>query len=52
MKARTMAGLMAGSALGIAFGAGLMMMPQAKQVRRAVSKGAADLGKNVQNWIK
>ena len=35
MKATTVAGLVAGSALGLAVGAGLMMMPQGKQVRKA-----------------
>ncbi len=52
MKGTTMAGLMAGSALGIAVGAGLMMMPQTKQVRKAIEKGASDLSKSVSGWIK
>ena len=52
MKATTMAGLMAGSALGVAVGAGLMMMPQTKQVRKAIEKGAGDLSKSVANWIR
>lgn len=52
MKAKTVAGLMAGSALGIALGAGLMMMPQTKQMRKAIEKGASDLGKNITGWIK
>jgi len=47
-----MAGVMAGSALGIAIGAGLMMMPQTKHMRRAIEKGANDLSRNVANWIK
>lgn len=52
MRPRTVAGLMAGSVLGVALGAGLMMMPQGKQVRKAIGKGAGDLGKSVTNWIK
>lgn len=52
MKARTVAGLMAGSALGIAVGAGLMMMPQTKQMRSAIKKGANELGKNMTGWMK
>ncbi|MCL1964106.1 MAG: hypothetical protein FWF69_03485 [Firmicutes bacterium] len=52
MKATTVAGLMAGSALGIAVGAGLMMMPQTKHVRRAIEKGASDLSRSVSNWIR
>lgn len=52
MKATTVAGLMAGSALGIAVGAGLMMMPQAKNVRSKIEKGANDIGKSVAQWMK
>lgn len=52
MKAKTVAGLMAGSALGIALGAGLMMMPQGKQMRRALEKGASGISKSVSNWMK
>lgn len=52
MKPKTVAGLMAGSALGIALGAGLMMMPQGKQVRSAIRKGASGLGKSVAGWVK
>lgn len=50
MKGTTVAGLVAGSALGIAVGAGIMMMPQTKQMRRAIEKGANDLSKTVANW--
>ena len=52
MRPKTIAGLMAGSALGIALGAGLMMTPQGKGVRKAIGKGAAGLSKNVAGWIK
>lgn len=47
-----MAGLMAGSALGIAMGAGLMMMPQTKQMRKAIGKSATELSRSVSNWIR
>lgn len=47
MKAKTVAGMMAGSAIGIAIGAGIMMMPQAKRLRKTIQKGASDLGKNI-----
>jgi hypothetical protein len=52
MKTTTVAGLMAGSAIGIAVGAGLMMMPQTKQVRKAIEKGTSDLGRKVAGWVK
>ncbi|HIQ64058.1 MAG: hypothetical protein UFE80_09530 [Christensenellales bacterium] len=52
MKATTVAGLVAGSALGLAVGAGLMMMPQGKQVRKAIEKGASDLGRSMSHWMK
>ncbi len=52
MKATTITGLMAGSALGIAVGAGLMMMPQTRQMRKAIEKGASDLGKSISGWVK
>jgi len=52
VKATTVAGLMAGSALGIAVGAGLMMMPQTKSMRKAIEKGACGLSKSVANWIR
>ncbi|MDR0929634.1 MAG: hypothetical protein LBM74_07990 [Oscillospiraceae bacterium] len=50
MRTHTVAGLMAGSALGIAVGAGLMMMPQSKPMRKAIEKGASDLSRTVANW--
>lgn len=52
MKASTMAGLMTGGALGIAVGAGIMMMPQGKQMRKAIRQGAQGLGKTVAGWTK
>lgn len=52
MKAATMAGMVAGGALGIAVGAGIMMMPQAKQMRRAIEKSASNVGKCVSGWMK
>ena len=52
MKPRTVAGWMAGGALGIALGAGLMMMPQGRHVRRALEKSASGLGKSVTGLMK
>jgi len=52
MKPRTVAGLMAGGALGIALGAGLMMMPQGRHVRKAIEKGANGLGKSVTGLMR
>lgn len=52
MKAKTLAGMMAGGALGVALGAGLMMMPQSKQMKKAVQKGASDLKRSVTDWMK
>ena len=52
MKARTVAGLMAGSAIGIAIGAGVMMMPHAKRMRKAIEKGANDIGRSIAGWKK
>ncbi len=52
MKASTVAGMMAGGALGIAIGAGIMMMPQSKQMRRAIKHGAQDFGKAVSDLVK
>ena len=52
LKPRTVAGLMAGGALGIALGAGLMMMPQGRHVRKALERGANGLGKSVTGLMK
>ena len=52
VKATTVAGLMAGSALGIAVGAGLMMMPQTRSVRKAIEKGVCDLSRSAARWIR
>jgi hypothetical protein len=52
MKAKTVAGLMAGSAIGIAIGAGVMMMPHAKRMRQAIQKGAGDIGRSIAGWKK
>ena len=52
MKAGTLAGMMAGGALGIAVGAGIMMMPQSKQMRKAIKQGAQGIGKTVSNLTK
>ena len=40
MRASTKAGFVAGGLVGAAIGAGILMSPQGKQVRKAVSWGA------------
>lgn len=52
MKATTMAGMVAGSVMGVALGAGLMMMPQGKQMKRALTKGASQMQKHLNDWKK
>ena len=52
MKASTIAGMVAGSAVGIAVGAGLMMMPQSKQMKKAIRHGTQSIEKTVSNLTK
>lgn len=52
VKTATVAGVVAGSVLGIAVGAGVMMMPQSKNMRKALEKGASDLSKTVSGLRK
>ena len=50
MKTRTMAGMMVGSVVGIALGAGLMMAPQGRQMRKVLEKGVTQAQKHLQDW--
>ena len=52
MKAKTMAGMVAGSVLGIALGAGLMMAPQGRHMRKALEKGATQAQKHLHDWMR
>jgi hypothetical protein len=47
-----MAGMMAGGVVGIAVGAGLLMMPQGKHVKRVLEKSAAHVKHQVADWMK
>ncbi len=43
MRMSTFRGMAAGSVLGLAMGAGLMMMPQGRKMKRMLDKGSAQL---------
>ncbi|MDR3051934.1 MAG: hypothetical protein LBU67_09485 [Oscillospiraceae bacterium] len=47
MRFSTFRGLAAGSVIGLAVGAGMMMTPQARKVRRALDKGGAAIKKQM-----
>ena len=53
MRISTMRGLAAGSLLGMTIGAGLMMTPQGKRMKRVLAKGAPQLARQVADcWIR
>ncbi len=53
MRLTTMKGLAAGSLLGLTMGAGLMMMPQGKRMKRVLSKNGPQLMKQMADcWMK
>ena len=52
VRIATKAGLVAGGVVGLAVGAGLLMMPQGKQMRSMIEKGAAAVKNNVSGWMK
>lgn len=53
MRLTTMKGIAAGSLLGMTVGAGLMMMPQGKRMKRVLAKNGPQLMKQVVDcWIK
>lgn len=53
MRLSTMKGIAAGSLLGMTVGAGLMMMPQGKRMKRVLAKNGPQLMKQVADcWIK
>lgn len=53
MRVSTMRGIVAGSMLGVTLGAGLMMMPQGKKMKRVLAKGAPQLARQVADcWLK
>ena len=53
MRISTMRGLAAGGLMGITIGAGLMMTPQGKRMKRVLAKNGPQLVKQVAEcWIK
>lgn len=51
MKLSTISGLAAGSMLGVALGAGMMMMPQGKKMKRAIDKSSAVMKKQMNGLL-
>ncbi|MGN0996730.1 MAG: hypothetical protein ACI4PG_07455 [Candidatus Ventricola sp.] len=53
MRVSTMKGLAAGGLLGLTVGAGLMMTPQGKRMKRVLAKNGPQLAKQmVDCWTK
>lgn len=53
MRVSTMRGIAAGSLLGLTVGAGLMMTPQGKRMKRVISKNGPQLMKQVADcWTR
>lgn len=51
MKLSTISGLAAGSMLGVAVGASLMMMPQGRKMKRALGKSGAIMKKQMNELL-
>ncbi|MED9821960.1 MAG: hypothetical protein U0J65_08025 [Christensenellales bacterium] len=53
MRVSTMKGIAAGGLLGLTVGAGMMMMPQGKRMKRVLAKNGPQLFKQVADcWVK
>ena len=53
MRISTMKGIAAGSLMGLTLGAGLMMTPQGKRMKRVIAKNAPVMAKQLADcWIK
>ena len=53
MRLSTMKGMAAGGLLGLTVGAGLMMTPQGKRMKRVLSKNGSHLAKQVADcWMR
>lgn len=53
MRLSTMKGMAAGGLLGLTVGAGLMMTPQGKRMKRVLSKNGSHLAKQVSDcWTR
>ena len=51
MKLSTFSGLAAGSMMGIAIGASMMMMPQSKKMKRAINKSSSMVKKQMMDMM-
>lgn len=52
MRISTMKGIAAGSVLGMTVGAGLMMTPRGKRMKRVLMRGGSQLAKQVMDcWM-
>ena len=53
MRLSTMRGVAAGSLIGLTVGAGLMMTPQGKRMKRVLSKNGPQLARQVADcWMR
>ena len=53
MRLSTMKGIAVGSLMGMTLGAGLMMTPQGKRMKRVLSKNGSHLARQVADcWMK
>ena len=53
MRVSTMKGMAAGSLIGLTVGAGMMMMPQGKRMKRVLAKNGPQLMKQLTDcWTK
>lgn len=53
MRLSTMKGLAAGGLFGLTLGAGLMMMPQGKRMKRVLAKNGQQLARQLADcWMK
>lgn len=52
MRLSTMKGLAAGGMFGMALGAGMMMMPQGKRMKRVLSKNGQQLARQLMDCWK
>lgn len=52
MKISTLGGMAAGSVLGLAVGASMMMMPQSRKMRRMMARGSSLIKKQMEQLWK
>ena len=51
VKLSTLSSMAAGGMLGVALGAGMMMMPQGKKMKRAIDKSSAAMKKQMNGLL-